>query len=291
MASSSAPTYREHPLRVACVQYDPKLRDVQGNLNKASEMTDPLKPGQVDLVVFPEMAFTGYMFTSPESIEPFLEEPRIGPTALFCRSLAKRIGAYVIAGYPERSSVPGTNGWNSATVFSPSGDIVHNYRKSFLFDTDKFWAQEGDGFSFVDLPQPIGRLCLAICMDINPKDFLSPWDAYELSRYAQKHSVDTLVLTANWLDPPAPTDPPPTGSELEDKEEEDEKDSPDGPSFSTLNYWAHRLMPLHDPPPPPPGIFLEETSERDEREVLQKEVVFVCCNRVGLEEGTTFVDL
>ena len=33
------------------------------------------------------------MFTSPSDIAAFLEPPRIGPTALFCRALAKRVGS------------------------------------------------------------------------------------------------------------------------------------------------------------------------------------------------------
>jgi hypothetical protein len=44
----------------------------------------------------------------------------------------------------------------------------------------------GDGFSYIDLPEPLGRVSFAICMDINPKDFTAPWDAYELSTFVQK---------------------------------------------------------------------------------------------------------
>jgi len=70
----------------------------------------------------------------------------------------------------------------------------------------------------------------------------------------------------NWLDPPAepPNTAPPT--------------DPSAPSEHNLNYWAARLQPLHDPTP---GY--------DSREVAGegKEVVFVSCNRVGTEEGTS----
>ena len=47
------------------------------------------------------MALTGYIFTSPTSILPYLEHPRIGPTSLLCRSLARKLQCHVIAGYPE----------------------------------------------------------------------------------------------------------------------------------------------------------------------------------------------
>lgn len=48
--------------------------------------------------------------------------------------------------------------------------------------------------------------------------------------------------------------------------------------MSTLNYWAHRLMPLHDPAPGYRAAG-EGTAQAG------KEVVFVACNRVGTESG------
>jgi protein N-terminal amidase len=45
------------------------------------------------------------MFHSPSSILPYLEPPRIGPTSLLCRKLAKKLGCCVIAGYPETLDV------------------------------------------------------------------------------------------------------------------------------------------------------------------------------------------
>lgn len=56
-----------------------------------------------------------------------------------------------------------------------------------------FLVDEGDGFSYIDLPQPLGRLSMAICMDINNgTDFLSPWDAYELATFVQKSESDRV---------------------------------------------------------------------------------------------------
>ncbi|KAL7410471.1 carbon-nitrogen hydrolase [Mrakia frigida] len=274
------PSYREKPLRIATVQFDPKIREVEANIAKVEEMLKDLQPGSVDLVVLPEMAFSGYMFSSPESIAPYLEEPRIGPTALFCRALAKRVCTYVIAGYPEQPSpaLPEGRGYNSALLVSPGGDVIHNYRKTFLFETDQKWAVAGDGFSYIDLPQPLGRLSMAICMDINNgTDFLSPWDAYELATFVQKNSVDVLVLSANWLDPPSPPDAEPVPEMPEDEM----------PSEDTLNYWAHRLLPLHDPAP----YFEEEDRPGKGVEGVSgnRQTVFVAANRVGTEEGSKFV--
>ncbi len=55
----------------------------------------------MDLLVLPEMALSGYVFSSPASILPYLEQPRIGPTSLLARDLATRLRCHVVAGYPE----------------------------------------------------------------------------------------------------------------------------------------------------------------------------------------------
>jgi protein N-terminal amidase len=65
------------------------------------ELTRRLRPGSLDLLVLPEMALSGYVFSNPTSILPYLENPKTGPTATLAKSLAKRIGCHVIAGYPE----------------------------------------------------------------------------------------------------------------------------------------------------------------------------------------------
>ncbi|KAI9636045.1 uncharacterized protein MKK02DRAFT_24789, partial [Dioszegia hungarica] len=154
------------------------------------------------------------------------------------------------------------------------GEVIGNYRKTFRFETDKNWAREGDGFKHFDLGAPLGRVGLGICMDadMNPKDFVAPWDAFELASYARKNAIDTLVVPMNWLDAPVepPNAPPPQ--------------DPDAPSESTLNYWAARLTPLHDPTPD-----YAELGAADGAENGGKEVIFVGCNRVGTEEGTTFI--
>ena len=52
--------------------------------------------------------------------------------------------------------------------------------------------------------------------------------------------------------------------------------------MSTLNYWAHRLMPLHDPTP---GYTPDGTKDVQPG----KDVVFIACNRVGTERGKSFL--
>jgi predicted amidohydrolase len=51
----------------------------------------------------------------------------------------------------------GVKYYNSACFVDPSGALLLTYQKSFLYDTDKTWAEEGSGFKFIDVPE-IGRV-------------------------------------------------------------------------------------------------------------------------------------
>ena len=121
------------------------------------------------------------MYESSTEIASVLEDPRTGPTATLSSELARRCACWVVAGFPEKSRVVrpddgdgeelgdeegsgsgdvgvGQEGragdrveqedefiaYNSAVIVSPQGTVYDTYRKSFLFDTDKTWAKEGE---------------------------------------------------------------------------------------------------------------------------------------------------
>lgn len=86
-------------------------------------------------------------------------------------------------------------------------------------------------------------------MDLNPHKFQAPWTDYEFASHALASGSEMLILSMAWLT---------TLSRAEIREAEEE------PDWDTLGYWVERLRPL----------------VRGEREV-----VIVCCNRCGEEEG------
>jgi predicted amidohydrolase len=128
------------------------------------------------------------MYTSPSHIAPYLEPPRIGPTALFCRELAKRTRAYVASGYPEappEGSPDGERGWNSLVLVDPQGEIVHNYRKRSVGSVDR----SSDCLS-VEERTDLDRLCC-----------LSVWSIASCSRRTRTGLVK--VLSASLLPLPS----------------------------------------------------------------------------------------
>ena len=88
-----------------------------------------LTPGSVDLLVLPEMALSGYIFSTPTSILPYLEPTTSGPTTQLAQALATRIGCTVIAGYPEalpsapvyQTPVPSTSSASSSSTQNQAG--------------------------------------------------------------------------------------------------------------------------------------------------------------------------
>ncbi|TFK23046.1 hydrolase [Coprinopsis marcescibilis] len=262
-------------LRIAVVQLNPKLGKVQANIQRARELCSKLQPQALDLVCFPELAFTGYVFDSASDIEPYLEEPRLGPTSQFCSELAKRLHCYVLAGYPERlsraehapndslRSFSHLNGANSAVMYGRDGEWVANYRKTNLYDTDITWAKPGTGFATLELPLPLKKLSLGICMDLNPeREKAWSWETgpYELADHCVNTKTNLLVLLNSWLESP-------------------EGEEEDGHDWDTLRYWAARLQPLW---------VKDGISGRNLPPGSPNDTIVVLCNRSGHEKGKTF---
>ncbi|KAI0763655.1 carbon-nitrogen hydrolase [Trametes elegans] len=278
-------------MRVAVVQFAPKIGQVQDNIRTAWKLCDRISPNTVDLVCLPEMIFSGYVFPDAAAITPYLEEPRTGPTSRFCAELAARLRAYIVAGYPERLppqetgriTLPGGQtvdavGANAAALYGPEGQFVGEYRKTNLYDTDMTWAAPGSGFVTFHLPPPLNTVSLGICMDLNVQP-PAVWNSlssgpYEIADYCIAQRTNLLVLLNAWLD---------SGEEPEEETD-----------WRTLNYWASRLWPL----------WAKVAEEGDDAERGSnssgkgpsdssgrrpgEEVLVVVCNRCGTENGITF---
>ncbi|KAI6044875.1 carbon-nitrogen hydrolase [Pisolithus marmoratus] len=293
-----------------------KIGRVHANIARARELCKGLTPRCVDLLCFPEMIFSGYMFPNTTSIYPYLEHPRTGPTCTFCAELAHRLECYVTAGFPERlahdsnsaappppPTSPATTatpaspphnhtagahlpptivGFNTAVLYSPAGELLTLYRKSNLYETDLSWAAPGNGFTVLDLPPPLGKTTIAICNDLNvhkPAVWESLEDGpYELARHCMREGTGLLVLLNAW-------------SKARDEADEDKDDGEaEKPNWETLNWWAQRLRPTwaHHYP----TTENENEDQQIEHQINGSELgdlVVVACNRFGDEGERTFV--
>jgi protein N-terminal amidase len=234
-------------MRIALIQTSPTLGAVSQNITKATSLINPLPPEKLDLIILPELAFTGYNFTSPTHITPFVETPTSSPSREWARDIARTRECHVLVGLPTQD----VGRYNTAVMVDSSGNMVHEYHKHHMFETDYKWGcLAGPGFTVLTLPL-CGRLVRAtvgICMDLNPWEFTSPFTAYEFANFVLANDVELVLLPTAWLLP-------------------DEYDGDGGPSMSTLTYWIRRLGPL-----------MEDGVSR----------IVVVCNRTGEEEGAKY---
>ncbi|MFJ4007561.1 carbon-nitrogen family hydrolase [Streptomyces sp. NPDC090023] len=139
-----------------------------------------------DLVILPELWTTGAFAYDTFGTEA---EPLEGPTHEAMARAAKDAGVWLHAGsIPERD--PDGTLYNTALVFSPSGELAASYRKIHRFGFDEGEAVlMGAGDESVTVPLPETTLGLATCYDLRfPELFRALTDA----------GAETLVVSAGW---------------------------------------------------------------------------------------------
>lgn len=113
----------------------------------------------------------GYNFKSVEHISPYLEATGEGVSSQWARTTALKYACTVAVGYPERVDAPDGQPstpeyYNSLIVVDGDGEMVANYRKSFLYYTDATWAREGQGFHGGTMGS-FGNVAMGICMALS----------------------------------------------------------------------------------------------------------------------------
>ncbi|KAI9700394.1 MAG: Carbon-nitrogen hydrolase [Candelina mexicana] len=218
-------------MRIALLQFAPYLGKVSQNIERVDAILRRVAPRDLDLLILPEMALTGYNFPSLPSITPFLEPTTSGPSTRWALSTARRLHCNVTIGYPETTLTPPLKRYNSAVTVSPSGVILAHYRKHFLYYTDESWAEEGKERFFEGTIEGLGKVVMGICMDINPYRFTAPLSAYEFATHALTSTSPLILLPMSWT-----TYLPPSSL----------VSSPLQPDLDTLSYWVSRMQPLID---------------------------------------------
>lgn len=143
-------------MKVAAVQFTPEFGQVAENRERAAEL---VRRAAADLVVLPEVAFTGYVFRGPDELET-LAEPADGETCEFMIALARETDSVLCYGFPERR---GDRFFNSAALVGPSGPLAV-YRKIHLFMDEFGLFTPGEEPFFV--VEALGvRLGMMICFD------------------------------------------------------------------------------------------------------------------------------
>lgn len=171
-------------MHVGIVQFKATKGDPAGSRARLVGLADAAAEG-ADLVVLPEMAVTGYVFPDAAAVRAVAERPD-GPTARALAEVARRRGAWVVAGFAEDA---GDRLFNSALVIDRAGRTAFVYRKTLLYEADVPWATPGDsGYATFDTGS--GVFGVGICMDLNDDAFVA-W-----ARAARPHAI---AFPTNWV--------------------------------------------------------------------------------------------
>ncbi|OLN84910.1 Protein N-terminal amidase [Colletotrichum chlorophyti] len=200
-------------MRIGCLQFAPQVGDIDNNLNRADAVLNKANTDDLDLLVLPELAFSGYNFKSLQHISPYLEPSGSGITSLWARTTALKYNCNVVVGYPEKVDV--SNNWptgpeyyNSAIVVNGEGETIANYRKSFLYYTDETWALEGNrgaGFRVSEMRPSVSFAFHVLEYESNLVIVSMAWmtreDGRLFSRMPNEPDMDTLTYWVTRLEP------------------------------------------------------------------------------------------
>src|SRR3954468_5408934 len=152
-------TMRSEPLRVALAQINSTVGDIPGNAAKIREWIDRARDEDAQIVVFPELALTGY---PPEDL--LLKTHFVDAAGAALEELARDVEDIVaLVGFPERRD----DVYNACAVLA-DGRVQAVYRKMFLpnygvFDENRYF-QSGTEPALIELNAV--ALGLTVCEDI-----------------------------------------------------------------------------------------------------------------------------
>ncbi len=172
-------------MKIAAAQIACSLGDLDANIHKIRDFSARAKEGGAELIIFPEMADTGYAMPVIQACARPWSEGAVPEL----QGIAKGLSLAIISGVSERA---GASIYNSQVFIDADGKVVGTYRKTHLFTAapigeDKCFASGNQLTSF-----PFGglRLGLSICYDLRfPEVYRT---------LAIEEEVNVFILSSAW---------------------------------------------------------------------------------------------
>ena len=151
-------------VNVALAQISCKVGDKDYNIRKIERYIKQAKKNQASLIVFPELALTGY---SCRDLVYELAEPIPGPSVYRLETIAKKENMHIVLGMLEKSGKATNVLYNTAVLISPKG-FIGKYQKMHLpthsvFEEKRYFR---GGYQTPVFDTSIGKLGLIICYDV-----------------------------------------------------------------------------------------------------------------------------
>lgn len=148
-------------MRLSLVCTHPRLGDKAHNVER---MESAVREAEGDLVVFPEMASTGYLIRDRIFR---LAEPVDGPTSKRFARVAEETGRWVLYGFPRADEERRGLVYNSAVLVAPDGDLqVYDKRFPATFGPFEDGIHCAPGKHPGLMETPWGRIGVSICYDL-----------------------------------------------------------------------------------------------------------------------------
>ena len=150
-------------VNVVLAQINCKVGDKKYNINKMVKHIKRAKNKDAKLVIFPELALTGYVI---RDLAYELAEPIEGSSVRLLEEVAKKERVYIVFGMVERSEKAHAVIYNTAILLGPEG-FVGKYQKMYLpthsiFEEKRYFRP---GYQAPVFDTDIGKVGLMICYD------------------------------------------------------------------------------------------------------------------------------
>ncbi len=183
-------------VRLSLVQLNSKWLDRATNAARMAEYVRiEVAENGADLVVFPELATTGYL--EPETDREFVErllresEPVPGPTTRLLSEAAAAHGTHVVFGVSRlHPSIEGVL-YNSAVLIGPGGTVLGVHDKVHPARIEKGYYVAGNTTDVIDTM--LGKVSMQICYDVRFP---------ELARVQALKGAEIIIsIWSSWVQP------------------------------------------------------------------------------------------
>lgn len=179
-------TTTDSEVKVALIHADITWQDKAGNIKKLLALNEEAAVNGAKIIVNPEMAISGYSFSSRSEISS-MAETIPGPVTDRFAELAYRYQAYIALGMPEYDQNTGVY-YNAAAFIGPQGKVIGRARKFVPVHSENLWAAKGN-LPVLVCDTVYGKVGVIVCSD-------SYW--YGLSRQAALKGAGLLLVLSTW---------------------------------------------------------------------------------------------
>lgn len=171
-------------MRVALGQIDMIWENKVSSYGKAEKMIEEADASDCDIIIFPEMSFTGFSM----NLEKIGEREENSQTVVKMQELAQKHGIAIGFGWAALSKEPGGKGSNRFTLIDASGEKIAEYSKLHPFTYGKESVYYEKGSEIVTVPFLGRTISLFICYDLRFP---------EIFQIAAR-KADIMFVIANW---------------------------------------------------------------------------------------------